>query len=230
MSNFESLTFTSILHPACALLIGTSHRRMGLRKIDFQRSMPQLLRASCSSGWRGSTGAVPSAKQSSVGFHLAPDTIPTRVLSCRISYASLSPEATWPEGFFSFASQLSETFRWPQPPVLLQKYCVQMGGVLPYNWEAYCSTNGRRTAGFPFLRSLEARKVRRYKWGAYCRTNWGCTAVLFRQVVGVGVSETLPINLRGVPVCKRAQTLSGHICQQSSLQIHLHNHSAWVFL
>ena len=58
----------------------------------------------------------------------------------------------------------------------------------------YCSTNGRRIAGFPFLRSLEARKVRRYKWGAYCRTNWRCTAVLFRQVVGVGVSETLPTN------------------------------------
>ena len=70
-----------------------------------------------------------------------------------------------------------------------------MGDVLPYKWEAYCSTNGRRTAGFPFLRTLEARKVRRYKWGgAYCRTNWRCTAVLFGQVVGVGVSATLPIN------------------------------------
>ena len=34
-------------------------------------------------------------------------------------------------------------------------------------------------------------KARRYKWGAYCRRNWRCTAVLFRQVVGVGVSETL---------------------------------------
>ena len=70
-----------------------------------------------------------------------------------------------------------------------------MGGVLPYKWEAYCRTNGRRIAGFPFLRSLEARKrkVLRYKWGACCRTNWRCTAVLFREVVGVGVSETLPI-------------------------------------
>ena len=68
-----------------------------------------------------------------------------------------------------------------------------MGGVLPYKWEAYCSINGRRIAGFPFLRSLEARKARRYKWGAYCRTNWRCTDVLFQQVVGVGVSETLPI-------------------------------------
>ena len=42
---------------------------------------------------------------------------------------------------------------------------VQMGGVLLYKWEAYCSTNGRRIAGFPLLRSLEARKARRYKWG-----------------------------------------------------------------
>ena len=57
-----------------------------------------------------------------------------------------------------------------------------MGGVLPYKWEAYCSTNGRRTAGFPFLRSLIPGKY----------GDWRCTAVLFRQVVGVGVSETLP--------------------------------------
>ena len=81
----------------------------------------------------------------------------------------------------------------PNPQYFSKSTAVQMGGVLPYKWEAYCSTNGRRIAGFPFLRSLEARKVRRYKWGAYCRTNWRCTAVLFRQVVGVGVSETLPI-------------------------------------
>ena len=80
----------------------------------------------------------------------------------------------------------------PNPQYFSKSTAVQMGGVLPYKWEAYCSTNGRRIAGSPFLRSLEARKVRRYEWGAYCRTNWRCTAVLFRQVVGVGVSETLP--------------------------------------
>ena len=80
----------------------------------------------------------------------------------------------------------------PNPQYFSKSTAVQMGGVLPYKWEAYCSTNGRRIAGFPFLRSLEARKARQYKWGAYCRTNWRCTAVLFRQVVGVGVSETLP--------------------------------------
>ena len=83
----------------------------------------------------------------------------------------------------------------PNPQYFSKSTAVQMGGVLPYKWEAYCSTNGRRIAGFPFLRSLEARKVRRYKWGAYCRTNWRCTAVLLRQVVGVGVSKRLPINL-----------------------------------
>ena len=81
----------------------------------------------------------------------------------------------------------------PNPQYFSKSTAVQMGGVLPYKWEAYCSTNGRRIAGFPFLRSLEARKAQRYKWGAYCRTNWRCTAVLFRQIVGVGVSETLPI-------------------------------------
>ena len=80
----------------------------------------------------------------------------------------------------------------PNPQYFSKSIAVQMGGVLPYKWEAYCSTNGRRIAGFPFLRSLEARKARRYKWGAYCRTNWRCTAVLSRQVVGVGVSKTLP--------------------------------------
>ena len=80
----------------------------------------------------------------------------------------------------------------PNPQYFSKSTAVQMGGVLPYKWEVYCSTNGRRTAGFPFLRSLEARKVRRYKRGAYCCTNWRCTAVLFRQVVGVGIPETLP--------------------------------------
>ena len=80
----------------------------------------------------------------------------------------------------------------PNPQYFSKSTAVQMGGVLPYKWEAYCSTNGRRIAGFPFLRSLEARKAQRYKWEAYCRTNGRCTAVLFRQVVGVGVSETLP--------------------------------------
>ena len=86
----------------------------------------------------------------------------------------------------------SETFRWPQPQYFSKSTAVQMGDVLPCKWEAYCSTNGRRIAGFPFLRSLEARKVLPHKWGVYCRTNWRCTAVLSPRPVGVGVSETLP--------------------------------------
>ena len=76
----------------------------------------------------------------------------------------------------------------PNPQYFLTSTEVQMGGVLPYKWAAYCSTNGRCTAGFPFLKGLEARKGQRYKWGVYCRTNWGCTAVLFRRVVRVGCS------------------------------------------
>ena len=89
----------------------------------------------------------------------------------------------------------------PNPPYFSKSIAVQMGGVLPYKWEAYCSTNGRRTAWFPFLRSLEARKVRQYKWGAYCRTNWRCTAILFRQAVGLGVAETLPIAVATTSYC-----------------------------
>ena len=93
----------------------------------------------------------------------------------------------------------------PNPQYFSKSTAVQMGGVLPYKWEAYCSTNGRRTAEFPFLRSLEARKVWRCKWGAYCRTNWRCTAVLFRQVVGVGVSD---IFVWKIPPCKQHMLLS----------------------
>ena len=92
----------------------------------------------------------------------------------------------------------------PNPQYFSKSTAVQMGGVLPYKWEAYCSTNGRRIAGFPFLRSLEARKARRYKWGEYCCTNWRCTALLLRQVVGVGVSETLPSNLP-LSSCRRGK-------------------------
>ena len=46
-----------------------------------------------------------------------------------------------------------------------------MGGVLPYKWEVYCSTNGRCTVGFPFLQGLDASD-----------TNGGCTAVLSSRV------------------------------------------------
>ena len=82
----------------------------------------------------------------------------------------------------------------PNPQYFLKSTAVQMGGVLPYKWEAYCSTNGRCTVGFPFLQGLKARKAQRYKWGACCRTNWRCTAALFPRPVGVGVSETLLIH------------------------------------
>ena len=93
----------------------------------------------------------------------------------------------------------------PNPQYFSKSTAVQIGGVLLYKWGAYCSTNGRRIAGFPFLRSLKAKKARRYKWGAYCRTNWRRTAVLFRRVVGVGISQTLPtigfLHLRQVKSC-----------------------------
>ena len=62
----------------------------------------------------------------------------------------------------------------PNPQYFSKSTAVQMGGVLPYKWEAYCSTNGRRTAGFPFLLSLIP--------GKYGDTNGGRTAV---QIGGV---------------------------------------------
>ena len=41
----------------------------------------------------------------------------------------------------------------PNPQYFSKSTAVQMGGVLPYKLKkkAYCSTNGRRIAGFPFL-------------------------------------------------------------------------------
>ena len=78
----------------------------------------------------------------------------------------------------------------PNPQYFLKSTAVQMGGVLPYTWEAYCSTNGRCTVGFPFLQGLEATKVQRYKWGGgYCRTNWRCVycRTFFETSKGWGV-------------------------------------------
>ena len=61
-----------------------------------------------------------------------------------------------------------------------------------YKWEAYCNTNGRRTAiqmggvltVFPFPQSVGAPKVLRYKWEAYCNTNGRCIAILFLRSSG----------------------------------------------
>ena len=81
--------------------------------------------------------------------------------------------------------------------------------VLPYTWEAYCSTNGRCTVGFPVRQGLEPKEAQRYKWGAYCHTNWRCTAVLSPRPVGVGVSETLLIKMRASKKIFRANFVTG---------------------
>ena len=125
-----------------------------------------------------------------------------RRFSLRLKGTNLTPTAEFPAIPESAAKIASErrcailVHSDPNPQYFSKSTAVQMGGVLPYKWEAYCSTNERRIAGFPFLRSLEARKVLPYKWGAYCRTNWRCTAVLSPRPVGDGVSETLP-NIQG---------------------------------
>ena len=74
-----------------------------------------------------------------------------------------------------------------QPLGLSEKCCR-------YKWEAYCGTNRRRTAAFPFstrLRSqqgaaLQMRGVRRYKSEVYCQS------ALFGQVVWVELSKIRP--------------------------------------
>ena len=80
------------------------------------------------------------------------------------------------------------------PPLFFQKYCrtnggrtaVQMGGVLQYKWEAYCHLWVSLSSK---LRSQESTAI---QMGGVLPYKLRCTAVLFRQVVGVGVSETLP--------------------------------------
>ena len=91
----------------------------------------------------------------------------------------------------------------PNLQYFLKSTAVQVGGVLPYKWEAYCSGNGRCTVGFPFLRGLEARKVQRYKWGGvlpykwgvYCSTFWtGCTGWGFLKIAQ---EHKLVVSMRG---------------------------------
>ena len=63
--------------------------------------------------------------------------------------------------------------------------------VLQYKWEAYCNTNGGRTAiqmggvltAFPFPQSIGAPKALQYKLEAYCNTNGRRIAILLGEVV-----------------------------------------------
>ena len=57
-------------------------------------------------------------------------------------------------------------------------------------WEAYCGTNVRCTAAFPFLQSLEASEAQRYKRGGVLR----CKLEVYRQyfsdkLYGLGVPK-----------------------------------------
>ena len=61
----------------------------------------------------------------------------------------------------------------PNPQYFLKSTAVQMGGGLPYKWEAYCNTNGS-CQGFPFFKALKPRRSR--------DTNGGRTAI---QIGGV---------------------------------------------
>ena len=73
----------------------------------------------------------------------------------------------------------------PSTPTLLRT-SQQMGGVLQYKWEAYC-----RVSFSSKLRSQESTAIQ--MGGRTAVQIGGVLPYLFRQVVGVGVSETLPI-------------------------------------
>ena len=84
----------------------------------------------------------------------------------------------------------------PDPPatgIFSKVLLVQMGGVLRYKWEAYCGTNWRCIAAFPFLQGLEASEAQRYKWGGLLRYKLEVYCQYFsRQAVRVGGSWTAP--------------------------------------
>ena len=71
--------------------------------------------------------------------------------------------------------------------------------VVRYKWEAYCNTNGGRTAIqmggvltiFPFPQSLWGTTSIAVQLEAYCNTNGRCIAILFWEVVVVGGSDML---------------------------------------
>ena len=88
-----------------------------------------------------------------------------------------------------------------------------MGGVLPYKWEAYCSRNGRRIAGFPFSSKLRSQEgtaiqmggVQPYKLEVYCRTFYtSCRGWGFRNI-----ARLKSTNVREVPKLEFSRTLKG---------------------
>ena len=66
--------------------------------------------------------------------------------------------------------------------------------VMRYEWEAYCDTNGRRTAiqmggvltVFPFPQSVGALKALQFKLEAYCNTIGGVLRCFLRSSGGWG--------------------------------------------
>ena len=89
----------------------------------------------------------------------------------------------------------SETFRRPQPPVFLQKYCrtnggrtaVQMGGVLQYKWEAYCGHSLSSKLRSQESVAIQMGGVLPYKLEVYCRTfQISCRGWGFRNIAHFG--------------------------------------------
>ena len=93
----------------------------------------------------------------------------------------------------------SETFRWPQPPLLFRKCCrtnggrtaIQMGGVPQYKWEAHCGVSLSSK-----LRSQESTAILMggvlpYKLRVYCCTfQTSCRGWGFRNIAQKRVRPT----------------------------------------
>ena len=92
-----------------------------------------------------------------------------------------------------------------------------MGGVLRYKWEAYCNTDGRSTDNIFFPQSVGVPKALQYTLEAYCNTNWRCIAILFWEVVVVGVSDILLNFLNASRGAAATKIMSGIIYVKHSM-------------
>ena len=99
-----------------------------------------------------------------------------------------------------------------------------------YKKEAYCSTNWRCTAAFPFLQGLEASKAQHYKWGGTAVQIGGVLQYVLDKLYGLRVPKLCPqkssrrgehagaflkagpIFQQPFPLPEGAQTLAGITC------------------
>ena len=89
---------------------------------------------------------------------------------------------------------LSGPFRSPQPLRIFSKVSlVQMGGVLRYKLEAYCSTNWRCTAAFRIFPKLRSQRGTALQMGVVLRYKLEVYRQYFSdKLCGLGVPKQFP--------------------------------------